>query len=135
MTPEEQIDATVLAVMDQVGQDMVADGKAICSEPFPPASAPGAVPHSRSGELAGSFIYSVYQEGSQTILAVANTAPHAGFVNSGTSHMEARPFMPVLEEKWTPIVSSRITSAFGTGPINSGPAGAITPDFSSFAAS
>jgi phage gpG-like protein len=53
---------------------------------YPPASAPGAWPHSRSGRLKGS-IRSVVTDESVTI---GTSMPYSGFLRSGTRKMARR---------------------------------------------
>jgi HK97 gp10 family phage protein len=56
-------------------------------------SSPGGPPHSQSGELRGAFTTRVTRNQQGATGTIGNTAPHALFLEFGTRHMAARPFM------------------------------------------
>ena len=56
---------------------------------FPPASAPGEVPHRRTGRLATSWFVVASANGA----ALRSSAPYASFLQQGTDRMEARPYL------------------------------------------
>lgn len=114
MTPEQHIDAVILAVCRQAGEDMVADIQAAIAEPFPPPSAPHNPPHRRTGNLHDGVQYTVEQSGPVTVLTVVSTAFYSRFLEDGTSRMAERSFMAPARERWTPVIHQRFTEAFST---------------------
>jgi len=69
---------------------------------YPPASLPGQFPHRRTGLLQRSLRSNVNRvSGNRVQLVLTNTAPYAGFLETGTSRMGARPHMrPVGAVAW-----------------------------------
>jgi HK97 gp10 family phage protein len=63
------------------------------SQPYPPASKPGEIPHRRSGRLMAAVTATVEEQGDQIRVKWGNTAPYSGFLESGTGRMAARPFI------------------------------------------
>lgn len=115
MTPEQHIDAIVLATLDELAEQIVADVRDRIDVSFPPASDPGESPHRRSGRLRDLVSSDVEQDGpSLTMLTVLSAAPYSIYLESGTAHMAARPFMGPARDDWAPIVHQRFTSAFST---------------------
>ena len=53
---------------------------------YPPASAPGAWPNSRSGRLKGSIRYTVAND----TVTISTNMPYSGFLRSGTRKMARR---------------------------------------------
>lgn len=122
-TPEEQIDAIVLATLNELGPEIVADIQSEIGTAFPPSSDPGTPPHLRTGDLQGGVFFSVDQFGSEYVLTVTSTAPYSKFLEDGTDRMAARPFMLPALDKWGPIVTGRLQAAFSGG----GASGAAPP--------
>jgi hypothetical protein len=93
MSPEDQIDAIVLEVAEQFAQDMTEDIKDSLDTAYPPSSNPGEKPHKRSGQLQEGIVSTVIQQGPLTQVQIESTAPHSAYLESGTKHLAARPFM------------------------------------------
>jgi hypothetical protein len=127
MSPEEQIDAIVLAVLDEVGAEMESDIQEVLEVAYPPSSTPGEAPHRRTGNLANLISYTVGQFGTLYILNVLSEAHYSAALEFGLD----RPFMLPALEKWTPILIDRLQEALGGAsgaapPVNSS-AGMIYP--------
>ena len=58
---------------------------------FPPASAPGEVPHRRTGQLATSWEVVRTASG----IGIQSRVPYAGYLELGTRTLDARPFVGV----------------------------------------
>ena len=61
--------------------------------PFPPASAPGEVPHWRSQDLARSITHEVDMGGLVCRVGPSHTNKYGVFLELGTARMEPRPFL------------------------------------------
>ena len=117
MTPEEQIDAITLAVLQQGGVDMAADIQDSLDDSYPPPSSPGTPPHRRSGLLQELVESYVIQEGSIITLYIVSLAPYSRYLEGGTEKMKKRPFMLPAANYWFPILQGRLSSAFSVGPV------------------
>lgn len=115
MSPEEQIDTIVMATFNALAPEVVADIQSEIGVAFPPPSTPGTPPHLRTGELQGGVFFSVDQFGSEYVLTITSTAPYSEHLEHGTSRMVARPFMLPALDKWGPIITGRLQSAFSGG--------------------
>jgi hypothetical protein len=77
--------------LDEVGKASVRIFKASASGGYPPASAPGAWPHRRSGTLLGTINYEV---GGMQVTVGSNAyrggAPYSLYLREGTSRMARR---------------------------------------------
>lgn len=128
MSPEQQIEAIALGVMNEAGPDIVTDLQQRLGTAYPPASIKGESPHKRSGDLQGSVNYLVEVAGAiitLTIAAGGPEAPYAVFLEPPAAL--DRPFMAPTLSEWAPILVQRLQDAFGgTSPVIS-PAGAIMP--------
>jgi HK97 gp10 family phage protein len=84
------------AVVHEVAEDIVHRARSGMTGGG--VSAPGAMPHSQTGRLAGS-IRAEFSEGGQRITAIVGTdEPHGYFLEFGTGKMQARPWlMPSYE--------------------------------------
>jgi HK97 gp10 family phage protein len=88
-------------VMDEVQRRMliveamtVEQYRAAVGRAYPPASLPGEFPRLRTGRLQRSIKANVNRVGQNRVqLAITNTAPYAGFLETGTSRMAARPHL------------------------------------------
>ena len=121
MTPEEQIDAVILSVCHQAGEDMVADIQSEISAAYPPASQPHNPPHRRSGNLHDGISFTLEQTGPVILLIVVSTAFYSRFLEDGTGRMADRSFMGPAQERWTPVIYQRFTEAFSTSsPVHAG---------------
>jgi len=92
----DRVTPAVQDLMDE-RQHEVADGlKAAMMATIKPSatvSAPGQPPRSVTGELRGGFTTRVTRNQRGVLSTIGNTAPHAGYLEHGTSRMAARPFM------------------------------------------
>ena len=80
----------------RVADEGVDEARELLSEKsFPPASAPGTPPARRSGNLAESFTAEQVDGGAE----VSTTVAYARFLEDGTKHMAARPFIEEVVER------------------------------------
>ena len=74
---------------DALSEQMVDSAEDVLSQRhFPPASAPGEVPHRRTGRLATSWEIAPQGNG----VAIISQVDYAAFLENGTTRMAARPF-------------------------------------------
>ena len=77
----------------RVGDKGVDEARKLLTEKaYPPASAPGGVPASRTGALANSF----RSLRVKNAVRVMSTSSYGDFLEKGTKKMAARPFMKEL---------------------------------------
>lgn len=82
--------AAIRSWLHSVGQASVAAFRGGMGN-YPPASAPGAWPNSRSGGLKGSIKYEVGGGGAfEDTVTVGTGMPYSGFLRHGTSKMARR---------------------------------------------
>ncbi len=91
--------------LSQAGDLLANAMKAEISTPYPPPSAPGEAPHTRTGELLGS-ISSIFLKESATVKVGSFGPGFAAYLEFGTSKMGARPFIwPTLIAKKKEILA------------------------------
>lgn len=111
MARDESVRRAAREALERVGPDVVADAARLCGTAYPPAGKGGDFPRSRSGALAGAFSYRVEDGPNGPIFVLSNNAPHAGYVNGGTSKMAARPYLQLVMDKWGPEITRRTAAA------------------------
>ena len=111
MSPEEQIEAVTLSVLEQSGQEIADAVRDELDVSYPPASEPGHPPHRRTGRLQEGVSYIVRQEGSKTFLEVANDTPYAGYLEFGTDRIAPRPALEPMKDKFAPVIADRLETS------------------------
>jgi hypothetical protein len=96
-------------IMGRVNATMIARGrvaaaagerqvKARIADPFPPASRPGQPPKRRTGALQRSVLGTVRLLTRRIRVTLSAAAPHAIYLQRGTSRMARRPFLGLPED-------------------------------------
>jgi hypothetical protein len=114
-----QIRAAELAAMNELGDLIVAGIREDISEPYPPSSAPGENPHSRTGNLLQGVAHQTEAfEGGVRIVIYVNRAGGDPLVpvylNQGTSRMRARPFMSTSFAEWSEKIGTVLPDLMST---------------------
>jgi hypothetical protein len=85
--------------LDRVGRQAVALARDRVSFPSPPPSFPGEYPHSASGLGKDSIDYRV--QGHLVEIFVHPEGVHMEYLQEGTEHVEARPWMSLLLDEYS----------------------------------
>ena len=109
--------AEVATALDEIGAEVVAEARRSLAadgpvQPDPgrrPASAPGAPPDDPTGRLAASL--SVVADPATPHVTVVASTPYATFLEYGTRHMAARPFLRPAVEAHGEAARSRLAEA------------------------
>ena len=92
--------------------------KATLSQTHPPASSAGEIPHERTGKLISSIGTQRVSDFQYYILADADIAAHAHYMEFGTKWLSPRPFMrpsiPVVKKIVRDYLRARQVKGFST---------------------
>jgi HK97 gp10 family phage protein len=109
--------AQVATALEEIGAEVVAEARRSLAadgptQPDPgkrPASAPGGPPDDPTGRLAASL--GVVADPAAAHVTVAASTPYAIFLEYGTRHMAARPFLRPAVEAHGEAARSRLAEA------------------------